>query len=121
MFDSFIQMFLSSQNYSLHHQSAPNTPSGEYDGITALEKEKVSWAWKLKRKLKCTEALYEWCNTLSNKLTLYTLTSVYIFSVYLSLYISQGADKENFFNNQELFCWWSFPVFLQLKRMILGW
>lgn len=42
LFDSFIQMFLSSQNHSLRRQSAPNTPSGEYDGITALEKEKVS-------------------------------------------------------------------------------
>lgn len=35
------RMFLSSQNHSLRHQSAPNTPSGEYDGITALEKEKI--------------------------------------------------------------------------------
>ena len=42
LFDSFIQMFLSSQNHSSRRQSAPNTPSGEYDGITALEKEKVS-------------------------------------------------------------------------------
>ena len=33
-------------------------------------------------------------------LTLYTLTSVFI-SPYCSLYIYQGADKENFFNNQE--------------------
>ena len=34
-------------------------------------------------------------------LTLYTLTSVRIFSILFS-YISWGADKENLFNNQEL-------------------
>ena len=34
-------------------------------------------------------------------LTLYTLTSVCIFSILFS-YISLGADKENLFNNQEL-------------------
>ena len=34
-------------------------------------------------------------------LTLYTLTSVCIFSILFS-YISLGADKENLFHNQEL-------------------
>ena len=33
--------------------------------------------------------------------TLYTLTSVYIFST-LFLYISWGADKENLFSNQKI-------------------
>ena len=34
-------------------------------------------------------------------LTLYTLTSV-AYSLYCSRYISEGADKENLLNNQEL-------------------
>ena len=34
-------MFLGSQHHSVHHQSAPNTPTGEYGDISTLEKEKV--------------------------------------------------------------------------------
>ena len=43
-------------------------------------------------------------------LTLYILTSVSVFPS-CSLLISQGADKENLLNNQELFCYWSFLLF----------
>ena len=46
------------------------------------------------------------------RLILYTLQSVWIFSILFFYTFPKGADKENLFNNQELFSWWSFPLFL---------
>ena len=38
----FMYIFLGSQHRFAHHRSAPNTPTGEYGDISALEKEKVT-------------------------------------------------------------------------------
>ena len=45
----------------------------------------------------------------------------YAYSPYCSLYISLGADKENLFNNQSFFSWWSFTLFLWPYFLIQGW
>lgn len=36
-----MKIFLGSRHRSVHHKSAPNTPTGDYGDISALEKEKV--------------------------------------------------------------------------------
>ena len=35
-----------------------------------------------------------------------------MYTLHTALYISLGADKETLFSSQELFSWWSFPLFL---------
>ena len=53
------------------------------------------------------QMLHLTCHKMS---TLYTLTSVCIFSSLSSLYFLMYW-KENSFHNQEPFSWWSFPLF----------
>ena len=52
--------------------------------------------------------------------TLYTLTSVYTFSILFSIHFLR-CWKENLCNNQDLLCWWSFPLFLWPVCVIQSW
>ena len=42
---------------------------------------------------------------------IYSPTSIYIFSILISIYISWGADKENLLIIENFFSWWSFLLF----------
>ena len=55
-----------------------------------------------------------------NALTLYTLSSVYAYSPYCSLYISQGADEENLFT-KGFIGRWLFSLFLWPECVNWGW
>ena len=49
------------------------------------------------------------------------LTHQYAYSLYHSLYTSQGADKENLSINWKLFNLWSFPLFSGHQCLIQRW
>ena len=52
--------------------------------------------------------------------TLYSPTSVYILFTVLHTF-SKELTRRIFFNNQELLCYWSFPLFLYPQCVVQGW